>query len=193
MPPGRSEPSCEEIRRLQGLIGKEMSADSLQTWVREMYDLPSSQVTVESFPVDSKHLVSWEKHSVSYLAVLKGLVLSRIDVDSTWAANHFITCLGQPAWYSASYSKGVEMNQLHLALLYPDQGLLVNGYNSLRPWVRQPPRMDGRFPTQMLSVLHPGTAEQVIYQKYGEVLCGYRSWPGSWEGIVVDIDPSLQP
>jgi hypothetical protein len=200
--PGRGELSCEEIGRLQGLIGKEMSAESLQAWVCAMYDLPSSQVTVEPLPDDFVHLVRWKKHDASYLAELERLVATRVDTDSTWAANQVITCLGQPAQYSARYSWGGERNELHFPLLYPDQGMLVDGYKVVRPpSVKQPPAIDGRLPIVYITLVRPGTAEQILYQiydggrpgMYEEVLREYRPWPGSWQGIVVDIDPNLQP
>ena len=197
--PGK--PSCEEITTLRAQIGRELSPELFRAWVAQTYRLPLESITVETRADGQEYAIHWKKHGVWYSASLERRVL--VDVrrhgPKAISADRVIACLGEPEWYSAQYKWAIPGHALHCALLFPDQGILAHDAKFLRSRPMQPPPINGHFPISGFVFKQPGSAEQILYQIHGhnsahyeEVLQEYKPWPGEWEDIVIEIDPSLQ-
>ena len=199
--PRKPGPGCEEIATLRAQIGSELSPDSFREWVAQTYRLPLESITMETRADGQHHVIRWGKHDVSYTASLERLVLVHIGYSlARTSADRVIACLGEPEWYSAQYKWDIPGNQLGLDLIFPEQGVLVHGWRFFRSRPKQPPAIDGHFPILSFIFEQPTSAEQILYEIYGgkpsglyeQVLQEYKPWPGEWEEIVIEIDPSLQ-
>jgi hypothetical protein len=202
-------PNCNEIVNLRAQIGKAISPDSFREWVSQTYHIPLETITVDVLENRQRHVVHWNEVSrvwsivkweevvqVWYSATIEGLVVDDIRVaGGSVPASKVLACLGEPARYRARYERIVEGNQLSFDLLFPDQGILADGARFFRSDLRQPPPISDAFPLTGFIFTRPGTVEQILHDIYlssfYQMLREYKPWPGKWEDIMVEIDPSI--
>lgn len=211
--PTLERPSCSEIANLRAQIGKEISPESFRQWVSQTYQMPLESITVDITPNEQTHIVHWREVTrvwlivrweeivqVWYAAALEQGVVDDIRVSGgSIPANKVLACLGKPAWYGAWYKDDLPGTQLSLNLLFPDQGVLAHGAKFFGSSPKQPPPISEAFPLSSFLFMQPGSVEQVLHHiyyhptrsLYEQMLREHKPWPGRWEDIVVEIDPSL--
>lgn len=109
-----------------------------------------------------------------------------------------VACLGIPTLYYARYNWDLGKYALHLYLLFPDQGILASGAKYFYPKPKYVPSIEGDFPIRHLGLGPSGSAEQILHRIYIEnsvnitpSIPDYKPWPGNWQDIVIEIDPSI--
>lgn len=202
---GQKELSCEEIATLRAQVGKEFSLESLRRWIHETYQVPLESIWVATTPDGQTHIVHWgDANRTYYYASLHQpeLVVDDITFGGVrGSAGSLIACLGEPALYEAWYKfdPPAYANHLHITLLFPEQGVLASGARFFRSRPKEPPPINDDFPIEFIRFIRPGTAEQVLNNLYGhlptnlyeQALRNYKPWPGNWQDIVIEIDPSI--
>jgi len=185
---------------LRTQISKEIAPEQFHHWIRETYQLSSESIEVITAKSGQTNTFSWKKDAIWYTAVLEKSVL--VDVvllneGRAMSADHTIACLGAPERYRALYERIVEGTQLSLDMLFPAQGILAAGAQFPRSMPKQPPAINGDFPIRDFRFVQPGSAEEVLRRVfytndvYESALREYRSWPGNWQDIVIEIAPSI--
>jgi len=202
-------PNCNEIVNLRAQIGKAISPDSFREWVSQSYHMPLETITVNMTPDGRTYVVHWrevtrvwaivkweEIEQLEYSAAIEQLGVDDIRVaGGSVPASKVLACLGEPARYRARYERNVEGNQLSFDLLFSEQGVLAWGAKFFRTSLKQPPLINDTFPLTGFIFTRPGTVEQILHDIYlssfYQMLREYKPWPGKWEDIMVEIDPSI--
>lgn len=194
-----TERDCDELSAvaLRARIGHTVSGEQLQEWVRQVYQLSATEVLVDVVQPDRLETVEWQRDGTAYRGVIQDTRLSFVRLTYTGrqpSAERIVACLGMPARYRATYESQVDGNQLGLVLLFPAAGVSVDGgqFTSIRQ--KEPPLVTGAFPIGGLTLVAPGSVEQVlcaIYcgqsrELYERMLRDFNPWPDGWENIVVD-------
>jgi hypothetical protein len=110
-----------------------------------------------------------------------------------------LRCLGVPDRYWASYTQSVEARELTLNLLFASKGALVYGANIYPFNQRQPPTLEETLPITGLTIVRPGSAEQIIQNIYGgqsnqlsiQMLRDAKPWPGDWKDLQIMDESGL--
>ncbi len=195
---------CDQLTGgpLRAQIGKAMPSEQLRKWASDTFHLPISGIRAEVLSPGILETVEWQRDGITFRSTIEGGKL--VDVRVSYGArqppaDRLIACLGTPERYRASYEQMVEGNQLGLDLLFASEGGLAYGGKVMRIEQKQPPLLDGTFPISGLTMVEPGTADQVLREIWGEqsngtyeqMLRTSKPWPGEWKSIVIDIDPAI--
>jgi len=199
-------PDCEAMQAvaLQAQLGRETTIEQFEAWISETYHVvPKAIRAIRAVDDRNYWTVYWDVTGRTYQAELDNGKVSKSAGMSFErrkpSADQVIACLGTPTLYYARYNWDLGKYALHLYLLFPDQGILASGAKYFYPKPEYVPPIDGDFPIWHLGFGPSGSAEQVLHRIYIEnsvsivpSIPEYKSWPGKWEGIVVEIDPRLR-
>ena len=141
------------------------------------------------------------KSGIRYVARLNESVLVDARAEQTRglvpSAECVVSCLGAPERYRAYFTRSIPGHKSSFQMLFPSQGTWASGTRFYGLSQEQPPRIAGSFPTYYFRFAVPGTSEDLLHKIYGStsvyegVVDQFKPWPTDWNGIEIDIDPSL--
>lgn len=193
--------SCDEMKVLQGQIGRNITVESFRTWISEKYQLARESVTAEVFEYGGAHYyVKWQRGRFAYTTWLSATSVEEVSIDGELASlERVMACLGKPAQYRASYTDDIPGTHLSLDLFFSDQGALVYGYEFYRSRPKLPPPISGDFPTTGIFFMKPRSTEEMVFRIFGggnrsgaadiheQILKEVKPWPEKWADIVVAV------
>ncbi len=210
--------SCDEIAlsALQPLMHEAMPAERVVEQIRKIYQLPPESVTVhrvealstaapwlnEKYQVGDT-IVSWGKDEARYVLTIGNERITGIGVmydQHAPSTDQVIRCLGTPEKYWAFYSPGPlptkRLAQLHM--FFPASGVIASAVRFGDG--ERPPRFDGNARVPDFLFVPPGSGEEAIARFLSDrpddmrqqIAQQLKPWPGNWEDIVIEIDPSLR-
>lgn len=193
------QPDCEVIQAstLRAQFNRETSLDQFIEWVSNIYHVPRKAIRVIPSIDDRDYwTIYWETAGQTYEIILddgrvgKG---ARISFNRGVPAGYIVSCLGTPAQYYARYNWDLGKYALHLTLLYPDRGILATGAKYFYPKPDQVPTIENTFGIDWLTFGPSGWTDQLRQSALNPSGESYKSWPGDWKNIQIEIDPRAQP
>ncbi len=200
---GPVQPNCDEMTTLRAQISREGSPEQLRTWIADTYKIAPESIATNTVALQHDYLLQWQKDGLWYnMTIDKGVVTDiGADIRGLSAAD-VIACLGQPAYYSATYGYETEGGtQLNFNLLFPDQGILAEGAKILRARPAQPPAITGDFPMRSFLFMQPSPASTLLQRAHSvyvpalreQMINAYEPWPGDWQGIEIGKSSNVSP
>ena len=197
--PGTPPPfSCEKINdpRWQEFRFGVDSADEAAPRISRNWEIDSKPFTPYEYESGASHL-SWKDaaQGISYAAHFREKILRSIEVEfkPTPTLAQVLDCLGPPESYGAYLEHENELTVFVMDLYYLEKGYVFT-HSSLSQQ-KKPPADLPALRIELLSVVDPGTAEQMIpnVNWFGHLpgvqiwwQCVLRPWPGSIEAIEVE-------
>lgn len=193
--------SCDEISAaaLRSILLKETSTEQLLIWITHTYHVSPQDVRIDADQRRTFQIFVWETDDVSYTIHMRGSTPTGAMIwynSRPLFAGQVINCLGAPERYYASYKRDVEATKLELEMLFPDQSIRAEGWKFFR-WIRPiRPAIDETLPIYRLSVGKLISVEEMLGRaprsdEAESESRKYQPWPGNWQDIVIEIDPSI--
>lgn len=193
---------CTSFTRLQVKIGETFTADEFLSWIEHQYNLGQiEEVEVRgSMQTPAGLYLVWEANEYEYSARLQEEILTQIAISRTsrkLQTQDIITCFGTPEYYRAVHTLEINgSNAQYFDLFFPSAGVVAHGYRNYRSSDYATLPVEERFPVLDFSVLEPGTLEEILERTYGTMAPfedgAIRTWPSSWDDIVIDVTPVIQ-
>lgn len=179
---------------------KESSGDQFLSWISVTYGLPTGSIRVTDISEKEK-IFEWEKGGIRYRTTMRESALVTVwaeyEAEPIPSAECVVTCLGAPEQYAAYFTRDVPGRSLQLEMIFPAQGVLVQGAAFYGLSQEQPPPITGTFPISFFRMEAAETAEDILHKVYGDLdlyvqmVEQFKPWPGSWQDIEITIDPSF--
>lgn len=192
--------TCAEILApdLRALLTQPLSTKETRAKIASLYELPLDEVGVSSDGF------GWRKGGIAGNLItehpfgLKSPPAISIEFkERPPTTQQVLDCLGAPDtylyWYHAPPGTGYRPI-LDLELYFVQQGIRARVAQLGER--NQPPRLDGTNPVVDLYYVQPDsrakTMEELTLLIPSERKAKIKPWPGSWQDIVIDIDPSAR-
>ena len=196
--PGSPPRACSEIEatELRALMKSNLSQDETRARIAEIYDLSVEQVNASSSSF------SWATHG------MKGLFLTKHPYSLT--DYHFVSiefrerlpsmdwvleCLGTPDSYGAWFYGTPDGDPiLAFRVFYEQEGISALWSQSGKR--NQPPPINGSTLVDRVYYFEPnpvqGMVEGLAFGISDERRAKIKPWPGSWDKIEIDIEPTAR-
>ncbi|HZQ06619.1 MAG TPA: hypothetical protein VFD70_08570 [Anaerolineae bacterium] len=173
-------------------------SQEMRSKIAALYDLPSNKVE------ESSGGFSWTKDGVAGNFItehpfnLKYPPAASLEfTERPPSTQQVLECLGTPdmylTWYHAPAGAGYRPI-LDLDLYFVQRGIRARVAQLGER--NRPPRLDGTNPVVELYYVEPDSREKTLEQLTlliaEERKAKIKPWPGRWEDLVIDIDPSLR-
>lgn len=193
-----AEVDCEYIRAsyFPALLNT-LHPENATTWITEQFLIDATEIKHTRAEDGSVEALGWTQEGRrSSLWFRDGqlfqlMVLWRVPGPT---GSKVVECFGPPSFYSASQALGLHGEvSTTLSIYYPDRGLTIAA------WPRDEASINPDLHFNSFFYTHAGSIEDLIEMgsKTGLTeaqiqasINHIRSWPGSWENIVVEPIPS---
>lgn len=206
--------ACTELTRPRGNPCERLAGDggALASIDFAMDQAATEAWIISAFAVDRRALqvaslvlhpdittINWAGSSDDYDAAVdaEGLRLVRISFrESPPTGEALIECLGPPEQYRAIFTPSQVRNDLHVELWYPSQGIVAQIFQASRTLT--PPAMSANTPLSSIAYLRdhdPAAMLRAAPIPADLPLERYplQPWPGAWEQLNLQRDPTLEP
>lgn len=195
---------CDEISAitLRPILSKAVAIEQLPTWLAEVYHISPQDIRIEIDQDKSFRLLMWEADDVFYTMHIRNSIPIGVIVwynhSKPPSVDQVIICLGVPTKYRAIYKHDVEAKKLDFEMLFLNHNIRAEGWKFFRWTYQNPPSIDKTFPIYRLIVGELISVEEMLGQtpppdRTESELSQFRPWPGNWQDIIVEIDPSIRP
>ena len=196
-------PRCELMTGpnevLRDVAWERLDHDGLSGWITTTFGVGEGAIRRNDDVSDPHHhRIHWEAYGDDYTVDTRSgearYIAIRV-VRGTPRAEDVLDCLGPPDFYRATYLDLGMHNELYAELWYVDEGIIA-GFWGMRPTRdKEPPPLNERSEVDTIHYQRFNDPAQMIQgvtvARHSLDTYPPKPWPGSFEAIEIEIDPSI--